>query len=145
LCRYVYVSKRQGAKRIYELGNALCSNSKNVFTGLFSKVIVVSNKDAQAGSKIDAIVIIKVIDTSVLVRPGAPPSFEAALIYECSMEDMSGRTIFVRTIKEYKALKQYGSDSYGLVMQNAVDELFAQLGNELVHSPEIDKYVNSLK
>ena len=87
----------------------------------------------------------KVIDTSVLVRPGAPPTFEAALIFECSMEDPIGRPIFVRTLKEYKILKQYGSDSYRSVMQSAVDDLFTQLGNEMVRSPEINRYADSLK
>ena len=145
LCEYVYISKRQGAKRVYELGHALCSNSKNLFAYLFNDVIVVSSKGADTESKVDAVAMTKVIDTSVLVRPGAPPTFEAALIFECSMEDPIGRPIFVRTLKEYKILKQYGSDSYRSVMQSAVDDLFTQLGNEMVRSPEINRYADSLK
>ena len=145
LCNYVYVSRRQGAKRVYELGDALCSNTQNLFTTLFKDVTVVKNKDDNNESNIDAIVIPKVVDTSVLVRPGAPPNFDAAIIYECSMEDVSGRTIFVRTVKENKVLKQYGYDSYRIVMQEAVNELFTQLGNEVVYSPEIKKFANSLK
>lgn len=145
LCNHVYVSRRQGAKRVYELGDAFCSNTKNLFTTLFKNVTVVSSNDDNTEVDFDAIVIPKVVDTSVLVRPGAPPNFEATIVYECAIEDRNGRTIFVRTVKENKVLKKYGYDSYGTVMQEAVDELFTQLGNELVYSPEIKKFANSMK
>jgi hypothetical protein len=141
----VYVSKRQGAKRVYELGNALCSNTENLFTNLFKGVTVTSSMDDNSEGSFNAIVIPKVVDTSVLVRPGAPPNFEAAIIYECSMVDARGHTIFVRTVKENKVLAQYGYDSYKIVMQSAVDELFTKMGNEIMDSPEIKKLANSLK
>ncbi len=143
LCSYVYISKRQGAKRVYELGEALCSNSENLFSTLFKNAYVVSKKDDDIQSHIDVIATPKVIDTSALVRPGAPPHFEAELVFECAMEDSNGRIIFVRTVKENKIIQQYGYDGHRIVMQEAVDELFTKLGMELVESPEIKKFVKS--
>lgn len=145
LCNCVYISKRQGAKRVYELGEALCSNTKNLFTTLFKNAYVVSEKDDNTQDHFDVIVTFKVIDTSVLVRPGAPPNFEATIVYECAMEDTNGRTIFVRTVKENKVIEQYGYDGYKVVMQETVDELFTKLGIELTSSHEIKKFVNGLK
>ena len=145
LCNYVYVSSRQGAKRAYELGDALCSSTKKLFATLFNNVTVVSSNNDNTEANFNAIVTPKVVDTSVLVRPGAPPNFEATIIYECSMVDVNGRIIFLRTVKENNVLKQYGYDSYGTVMQEAANELFIRLGNELVQSPEIKKFADSLK
>ena len=145
LCKYVYISSRQGAKRVYELGDAICLNTKNLFDTLFKNVTVVTNKNDNSEGNIDTIVTPKIVDISVLIRPGAPPTFEAVIIYECSMEDTNGRAIFVRTIKEDKVLQQYGFDTYGIVIQEALNEVFTQLGNELVYSPEIKKYANSIK
>ena len=145
LCSYVYVSKRQGAKRVYELGEALCTNTRNLFTSFFNNVTVVASKGDSAAETFDAVGIAKIIDTSVLVRPGAPPNFEATIIYECSLEDSGGRTIFVRTVKENKVLKKYGYDSYRTVMQEAVDELFTTLSKEMLYSPEIKKFATRLK
>lgn len=145
LCNYVYISKRQGAKRVYELGEALCSNTKNLFTTLFKNAYIASGKDDNTQGHVDVIVTPKVIDTSVLVRPGAPPNFEATIVYECAMKDTNGRTIFLRTIKENKVIEQYGYDGYEVVMQETVDELFAKLGTELVNSPEIKKFGKGLK
>ena len=145
LCNYVYISKRQGAKRVFELGEALCSDTKNLFSTLFEIIHIVSKKDDYTEGHINAVVIPKVIDTSALVRPGAPPNFEATIVYECTIEDENGRTIFVRTIKENKVLKTFGYDAHKTVMQETVDELFAKLENELVNSPEIKKFANSFK
>ena len=140
LCNYTYTSVRQGAKRVYELGDALCTNNRKIFSDLFKNVIVVSSKDEGKTTDFDVTAILKVIDTSVLIRPGAPPQFEATIIYECAIEDRNGRTIFVRTIKEYKVIKRYGYDSYRIVMQDTVDELFTKLGHELIDSLEIKKF-----
>jgi hypothetical protein len=144
LCGYVYVSKRQGAKRVYELGDALCTNTANLCKTLFRKVTVVKGEERGVAGEFDVIIVPKVIDTSVLVRPGAPPNFEATMIYECAITDPKGRPIFLRTVKENKTIERYGYDSYGVVMQAAVDELFSKLGSELAHSPEIRKYVDKL-
>jgi hypothetical protein len=145
LCNYTYTSIRQGAKRVYDLGDAFCINNKNLFAKIFKNLIVVSSHDEDQSSDFDAIAIPRVIDTSVLVRPGAPPNFEATIIYECSIVDKSNRTIFLRTVKEDKIYRGYGYDSNRIVMQQAMDELFTQLGNELVSSPEIKKFANSIK
>ncbi|MBU0647689.1 hypothetical protein KJ855_00745 [Patescibacteria group bacterium] len=145
LCNYVYISKRQGAKRVYELGEALCSNTENLFKTLFKNAYVVSGKPDNAQDHVDVIVTPKVIDTSVLVRPGAPPNFEATLVYECAMEDTNGRVIFLRTVKENKVIEQYVHDGYKVVMQETVDELFTKLEIELVDSPEIKKFAKGFK
>jgi len=71
-CNYTYTSVRQGAKRIYELGDALCTNNLNVFKDLFKNVTVVSNKTDGKADDFDITAIPRVIDTSVLVRPSAP-------------------------------------------------------------------------
>ncbi len=141
LCSYVYTSVRQGAKRVYELGDALCTNNRNLFTDIFKGVTVVSNEDQVPAEDFDVTAIPKVIDTSVLVRPGAPPRFEATIIYECAIVDRNGRVIFVRTIKENKVIKKYGYGGYKIIMQAAVDELFPRLGRELANSIEIKKFV----
>jgi len=143
LCNYTYVSKRQHAKRVFELGETLCANMKNMCTSLFRTVTVVKNKDKGMTGNVDAVIIPKVIDTSALVRPGAPPDFEAAMIYECTMIDPDDHPIFVRTVKENKVLKTYSENSWGTVMQTTVNAVFSSLGNEMVASPEIRKYVNN--
>jgi hypothetical protein len=145
LCNYSYTSYRQGAKRFYELGNALCVNHRNLFGALFENVTVVSDATEGNASGYDVTVIPNIIDTSALVRPGAPPSFEATVIYECSMVDNHQRTIFLRTIKEDKVYQGYGRNSHKNVMQQAVDEVFVRLKDEMVSSPEIKKFANALK
>ncbi|HEU18459.1 MAG TPA: hypothetical protein ENO00_03615 [Deltaproteobacteria bacterium] len=145
LCGYTYVSKRQGAKRVYELGDALCTSTRNLFTAQFTNVMVVSNDDEGKDADFDATVIPQVVDTSVLVRPGFPPNFEATIIYECSMVDKNNRTIFLRTINEDKVYEGYGHKGYGIVMQQAVDELFNRLGSEVALSPEIKRFAGSIK
>ena len=144
LCDHTYTSKRQGAKRVYELGEAFCSSTKDLSTRVFKNVTVVSTEDEGMQGDYDATLIPKVIDTSVLVRPGAPPNFEATIIYECSIVDRDNRTVFLRTIKENKVYQGYGYEGYKIVMQQAVDELFLQLGNELAFSPEIKRFAGSL-
>ena len=144
LCDYTYISKRQHAKRVFELGETLCANMKDMCTSLFRKVTVVSNKDEGMTGNVDAVIIPKVIDTSALVRPGAPPDFEATMIYECTMIDPNDHPIFVRTVKENKVLETYSENSWGTVMQTTVDAVFSSLGNEMVASPEIRKYANKM-
>jgi hypothetical protein len=144
LCNYIYVSKRQHAKRVFELGETLCTNMKDMCTSLFRTVTVVSKKDEGLTGNVDAVIIPKVIDTSALVRPGAPPDFEATMIYECTMIDPNDHPIFVRTVKENKVLETYSKNSWGTVMQTTVDAVFSSLGNEVVGSPEIRKYVNKM-
>lgn len=145
LCNYTYTSRRQGAKRVYELGDALCTSTKDLFTTLFENVIVISNENYGKEADFDATVIPKVIATSVLIRPGAPPNYEATVIYECSITDKNNRTIFLRTVKEDKVYEGYGYKGYGIVMQQAVDELFNRLGNELMLSPEVKQFAGSLE
>ena len=140
-CTFTYTSVRQGAKRIYELGEALCANNVNIFKNHFKNVTLVSSKDKTGADDFDITAIPRLIDTSVLVRPGAPPRFEATIIYECAIEDSNGHTIFVRTIKENKVIKKYGYGGYAIIMQEAIDELFAKLAGELADSPEIRKFV----
>lgn len=145
LCDYIYISKRQGAKRVYELGNALCTSTRDLFTNLFSNVLVVSNEGEGKDDDYDVTVTPRIVDTSVLVRPGFPPNFEATIIYECSMVDKNNRTIFLRTIKEDKVYEGYGHKGYGIVMQRAVNDLFVQLGNEVALSPEIKRFAGTVK
>jgi hypothetical protein len=144
LCNYTYVSKRQHAKRVFELGETLCANMKDMCSLLFRRVTVVRNKDEGMTGNVDAVIIPKVIDTSALVRPGAPPDFEAIMIYECTMIDPNDHPIFVRTVKENKVLETYSENSWGTVMKTTVDAVFSSLGNEMVTSPEIRKYVNKM-
>ena len=144
LCNYTYISKRQHAKRVFELGETLCANMKDMCTSLFRKVTVVSNKDEGMTGNVDAVIIPKVIDTSALVRPGAPPDFEATMIYECTMIDPNDHPIFVRTVKENKVLETYSGNSWETVMQTTVDAVFSSLGNEMLASPEIRKYANKM-
>jgi hypothetical protein len=143
-CNYTYVSKRQHAKRVFELGETLCANMKGICTSLFRTVTVVRNKDEGMAVNVDAVIIPKVIDTSALVRPGAPPDFEATMIYECTMIDPNDHPIFVRTVKGNKFLETYSENSWGTVMQTTVDAVFSSLGNEMVASPELRKYANKM-
>ena len=145
LCDYVYVSKRQGAKRVFEIGEALCTDIKYLSTAMFETATVVAGKAEGLAAHFDAVIIPRVIDTSVLVRPGAPPDFEATMIYECTMIDLNDRPVFVRTIKENKVLETYKRDSWKTVMQTTVDAVYSSLADEMVHSPEIRKYADSRK
>jgi len=137
LCSYTYTYVRQGAKRFYEIGDAMCDNHRNLFHTLFEKVVVVSDENEGCDSDYDVTATPQIVDTSVLVRPGAPPNFEATIIYECALVDKDQRTIFLRTVKEDKVHRGYGHKGYGIVMQQAVDELFVQLRHEIAISPEI--------
>lgn len=145
LCNYTYISKRQHAKRVFELGETLCANMRGMCTSLFRSVTVVGDKDEGMTGNVDAVIIPKVIDTSALVRPGAPPDFEATMIYECTMIDPKDHPIFVRTVKENKVLETYSKNSWGTVMQTTVEAVFSSLGNEMARSPEIRNYVNKRK
>ena len=93
----------------------------------------------------DAVIIPRVIDTSALVRPGAPPDFDVTMIYECTMVDPKGRPIFVRSIKENKVLETLGRGSWKTVMQTTVDAVYSRLAEEMAHSPEIRKYADKRK
>ncbi len=144
LCNYTYVSKRQHAKRVFELGETLCANMQGISASLFRRVEVVQTKDEGMTGNVDAVIVPKVIDTSALVRPGAPPDFEATMIYECAIINPDGHPIFVRTVKENKVLETYSGDSWGAVMQTTVDAMFSNLGNEMMASPELRKYADKV-
>ena len=143
LCDYVYISKRQGAKRVFELGEALCADIQHLSAAMFETATVVAGKAQGLASTVDAVMIPRVIDTSALVRPGAPPDFEVTMIYECTMVDPQDRPIFVRTVKENKVLETYQRDSWKIVMQTTVDAVHAHLADEMAHSPEIRKFADN--